>query len=67
MTLSTSAPARLLTTREAADYLRVSTRTLFSLSARGELPAVRIGRAVRYRPADLAAYVERLAAQAVAQ
>jgi excisionase family DNA binding protein len=52
---------RLLTARQAAEHLAISTRTLWSITARGELPVVRIGRAVRYRPADLAAYVERLA------
>ncbi|HEX4150344.1 MAG TPA: helix-turn-helix domain-containing protein [Pirellulales bacterium] len=50
----------LLTAREAADHLRISQRTLFTLTARGEIPAVRIGRAVRYRAADLTSYVERL-------
>lgn len=52
---------QLLTSRETAGYLRISTRTLYTLTASGQLPAIRIGRAVRYRPADLAAYIERLA------
>ncbi len=48
----------LLTPQQAADALAISARTLWSLTERGEVPAVRIGRAVRYAPADLAAYVE---------
>ena len=55
-----AADSHLLNSREAADHLRISQRTLFTLTARGEIPAVRIGRAVRYRAADLTTYVERL-------
>ncbi len=51
----------LLDIQQVADHLRVSDRTIFSITKRGELPAVRIGRSVRYRPADVAAYCERLA------
>jgi excisionase family DNA binding protein len=48
------ADARLLvTSREAAASLAVSVRTLQNLQQRGELTAVRIGRAVRFDPADL--------------
>ena len=51
--------ARLLTCREAADWLRISTRTLWSLTDSGEIPSVHIRRSVRYRMQDLVAYVER--------
>lgn len=44
----------LLTADEAAGRLRISTRTLARLTARGDVPCVRLGRLVRYRPADLA-------------
>jgi predicted DNA-binding transcriptional regulator AlpA len=48
----------LLTPRDAAAALAVSERTLWSLSSpRGKLPTVRIGRAVRYRVADLESFV----------
>jgi excisionase family DNA binding protein len=50
----------LLTPAEAARMLAVSPRTLWGLTAAGEVPAVRIGRAVRYAVADLREYVERL-------
>jgi excisionase family DNA binding protein len=56
--------ALLLTAAEAARRLSVSPRTLWGLTDRGEVPAVRIGRAVRYDPRDLAAYVDHLRSQA---
>ena len=56
---TTPPPSPLLVTpREAARLLAVSERTLWSLAAAGEIPRVRIGRAVRYRVADLRAYVD---------
>lgn len=48
----------LLTVREAADVLRVSERTLWTLTHSGELPSVRVGRSVRYDANDLAAWIE---------
>jgi excisionase family DNA binding protein len=48
---------RLLTAAEVADDLRVSTMTIYRLIRRGELPAVRVGRNYRVRPADLEAYL----------
>jgi excisionase family DNA binding protein len=47
----------LLTPPEAAKALAVSERTLWSLTQRKEIPCVRIGRAVRYDPADLRAWI----------
>jgi len=43
----------LLTRAEAAQYLRVSDRTVSRLIRKGQLPASRIGRAVRIRQSDL--------------
>jgi len=43
----------LLTARDAARALAVCERTLWGLTQRGEIPRVLIGRAVRYRYADL--------------
>ena len=43
----------LLTRAEAAQYLRVSDRTVSRLIRTGQLPAARIGRAVRIRQSDL--------------
>lgn len=47
----------LLTRQEAADRLRVSTRTLDDLEASGRLQAVRIGRRVLYHPETLDAFI----------
>ena len=47
----------LLTPKEAAKALAVCERTLYGLDKSGELPAVRIGRAVRYDVNDLRAWI----------
>lgn len=47
----------LKTKREAARYLGVSLGSVESLMRRG-LPYVRIGNLVRFRPEDLAAFIE---------
>ncbi|MFM9898020.1 helix-turn-helix domain-containing protein [Sphingorhabdus sp.] len=44
---------KLLTRAEAARYLRVCDRTVSRLMRTGQLPAARIGRAVRIRQSDL--------------
>lgn len=43
----------LATTREAQAYLRVSRTTIYKLSLTGALAPVRLGRALRFRWADL--------------
>ncbi|MCK6460276.1 MAG: helix-turn-helix domain-containing protein [Planctomycetes bacterium] len=56
---SSSAPARLLTAREAADRLAVSLRTLRTIIGQGELPVVRVGiRGLRIHPEDLHRFIE---------
>ena len=52
--------ALLLTKRDAAAALRVSTRTVERLIAAGTLRAVTVGSSPRIRRADLEAYVESL-------
>lgn len=53
----------LIDPRAAAAMLAVSARTLWALTApRGPIPAVRVGRLVRYRPDDLAEWVQAAAA-----
>jgi len=49
----------LLTARQAAKALSVCEKTLWTLAQRGEIPAVRIGRAVRYDPRDLDDWIQR--------
>jgi excisionase family DNA binding protein len=46
-----------LTPREAAKALAISPRTLWTRTANGEIPHVKIGRSVRYRPDALAAWL----------
>ena len=55
---SQGAPALLWNSREAAKALSISERTLWGLTQSGEIPCVRIGRSVRYDPADLRAWIE---------
>ena len=50
----------LLTTREAADLLRVHPRTVQRLVRRGDLAAVRLGTATRFDPDDIARLVAQL-------
>ena len=53
----TTKPVRLLKPSEAALFLTVSERTVKRLTARGELPHVRVGGSMRFVMADLLAYV----------
>ncbi|WP_313800941.1 helix-turn-helix domain-containing protein [Sphingobium sp.] len=53
-------PPILLTETEAAECLRVCTRTLRKARQAGQLHYILIGRAVRYTLADLESYVEQL-------
>jgi excisionase family DNA binding protein len=48
----------LLTTRQAAQMLAIGERTLWELTRQKAIPCVRIGRAVRYSPLDLQAWIE---------
>jgi excisionase family DNA binding protein len=48
---------RLLTVREVAERLSVSTATIYALCERGELPHVRISNAIRIEPAGLEAFI----------
>jgi excisionase family DNA binding protein len=48
----------LLTAAEAALALAISERTLWQLTRDKEIPVVRLGRSVRYDPADLKRFIE---------
>ena len=56
----------LLRPVEAAKALAVSPRKLWSITAGREIPCVRIGRAVRYDPADLRRWIEEQKVPAIA-
>jgi excisionase family DNA binding protein len=51
-------PPALLSVRQAADRLRVPQSTVAALLRAGKLPGVKVDRAWRIDPADLAAFVE---------
>ena len=52
-------PTRLLTPKEAAGFLAISTRTLSRIVKQGELPVVRVSGSNRFTMPDLEAYVGR--------
>jgi len=52
---------RYFTKREAADYLRLCTRTIENMVARGQIPTYRIGVKLLFRKSELDTFVtERL-------
>lgn len=56
--MKTAEPNLLITPRQAAQALAICEKTLWTLTQpRGPSPCVRIGRAVRYAPADLEAWI----------
>lgn len=44
---------KLMTVKEVADKLSVSQNTVYRMAERRELPSVKIGKAVRFKPKDL--------------
>lgn len=53
-----AAEHRLLTVREVADAIRVSTMTVYRLIKGGDLQAIRVGKHFRIREADLGRYLD---------
>ncbi len=51
-----AASRRLLTVREVAGLLRLSTATVYKLCERGELAHVRVSNAIRIAPASVASF-----------
>lgn len=49
----------LLSPREAAKALSICEKTLYTLTKKGELPAIRIGRAVRYSLDDIKQWIKK--------
>ena len=43
----------VMTVSEVAEYLRVNPQTVYRKTKTGQLPAVRIGRAIRFRRVEL--------------
>jgi excisionase family DNA binding protein len=48
----------LLTPREVAEALRISERSLWTITRRGEIASIRVGRLVRYSPADVQSWID---------
>ncbi len=64
MPSDTTLTPMLLTDAQVGHLLGVCRRTVWTLSATGDLPRpIRIGRAARWRYDQIVAYVERLAAE----
>lgn len=63
---STLAPSptlyQLMTEKQVCAYLNVSKRNLYCWRMAGLIPYLKIGRAVRYRPADVEAALNRMSA-----
>ncbi len=55
--MHTFAPSRLLTVQETAERLAVSVDTIRRLIARGELPALKVGKQIRLDPLELEKWV----------
>jgi excisionase family DNA binding protein len=57
---TTSVEPLLLTAKQAAECLALSPRKLWSLTAGGDVPCVRIGRALRYSREDFREWIDQL-------
>ena len=55
----------LLTTQEAAEFLRVSTRHLWTITETGLIPRIKMGRCVRYKMDDLVRYIDGLRSESM--
>ena len=58
-TTNSDTPTLLLTPQQAAEALAISARKLWAMTNTGDIPCVRLGRSVRYDPADLRAFIDR--------
>jgi excisionase family DNA binding protein len=50
---------RLLTEKEAAEYLRIKVRQLYNWRVSGLIPYIRLGKALRYRKSAIDGALER--------
>ena len=56
--MASAVPHDLLTPREVAEVMRVSTMTVYRLIKSGELPAIRVGKHLRIRGNDVAKFLD---------
>ena len=50
----------IMTVSEVAEYLRLNPQTVYRKAKAGELPVVRIGRAIRFRRSELESWLKGL-------
>ncbi|MFH0761434.1 MAG: helix-turn-helix domain-containing protein [Bacteroidota bacterium] len=55
---SQNSTEKWLTTAEAADYLRVTSRTMQNYRDRGMIPFSQVGSKIYYKPSDLEEYLQ---------
>ncbi len=48
----------IMTVQQVATYLKVTTKTVYALAHNGELRCFRIGRAIRFRRAEIEQFVD---------
>lgn len=58
MTIADDNSKLLLTARETAEKLSISERKLWNLTNENEIPAIRIGRSVRYSIEDIQLWID---------
>ena len=58
--LCTEQPAALLTERHVCAYLNISKRSLYNWRIAGLIPYFKMGKAIRFRAADVATAIERM-------
>ena len=56
--MASAVPHDLLTPREVAEVMRVSTMTVYRLIKSGELPAMRVGKHLRIRGNDVVEFLD---------
>ena len=57
MVIPLAVTRRLLTDRQAAEYLGICSRSVYNLVARKQLPTLKVGRARRFDVEDLNAFI----------
>lgn len=56
--MASAVPYDLLTPREVAEVMRVSTMTVYRLIKSGELPAIRVGKHLRIKGNDVVLFLD---------
>lgn len=56
-TTSAQGQDEVLTVQEVAEFLKVTSKTVYSLVREGELPAFRVGRVLRCRRVDVDSFI----------